>query len=212
MDINKPVIIVCSGPSARRIAKLKTCYVCAVNLCSLVCDYTDFWVVNDANFLRYFDTEKLKSIQNLIIPEYPHSVLPNSCGPSKKFPYAKVTEKIPSHIQIHPFELKKSIKSSGESAVKWLIDKGFKNLISIGMDAGGGRHSLIPGMVANSKAEIITTAGSSQRYKQANEACIKRVLAAGVNLTKLIIKDKNTIVNDDLIRQINFNNIQEFSI
>lgn len=212
MNTSKPVVILCSGPSARKISKLDSAYVCTVNLCSIYAEHTDFWVINDANFLHYFSEFKLATISNLILPEYPHSVLPNSYAPSKDFPYTKVIEHLPSSLSIHTFDLKKiRVSTSGESALWWLIDKGFKNFILLGMDSSGGRHKDIPGMVADSKGIITQEHSSPKRYKTAFDNTISKILNKSGNACKLIIPESR-IVDDNLIQSIQFNGYSEVKL
>tara|TARA_B100001094_G_scaffold331707_1_gene400994 strand:+ start:4552 stop:5190 length:639 start_codon:yes stop_codon:yes gene_type:complete len=209
MDTSKPVVILCSGPSARKISKLESAYVCTVNLCSVYADHTDFWVVNDANFLHYFPESKLKTISNLILPEYPHSVLPESYSPSNDFHYTKVVEHLPKSLSIHTFNLKKiGASSSGESAVLWLIHKGFKNFILLGMDPSGGRHEDIPGMIANSKRIVTKNCSTPQRYKEAFDVVVKKISKNSINACRLIIPEGG-IVDDNLIQSIEFNGYSE---
>lgn len=209
MDINKPVVILCSGPSARKISKLESAYVCTVNLCSVYADHTDFWVVNDANFLHYFSESKLKTISSLILPEYPNSVLPDTHKSSSDFPYTKVIQHLPSSLSIHTFNLKKiNTCTSGETAIWWLQSQGFKNFILLGMDPDGGRHKEIPGMIANSERIVTQDCDKPKRYKNAFDRMKKAILQNSCNACKLLIPE-STKVDDKLIQNIQFDGFKE---
>jgi len=212
MDTSKPVVVLCSGPSARKISKLSSAYVCTVNLCSIYAERTDFWVINDANFLKYFSESKLKTISNLILPEYPHSVLPDDYKPSKDFPYTKVIQHLPSSLSIHTFDLKKiKTGTSGGSALWWLRNQGFKNFILLGMDPSGGRHKEIPGMMANSKAIVTQQCSKPERYKKHFNNEIAKILKNSCNACRLLIPEE-AIVDDELVQSIQFNGYTEVQL
>ncbi len=216
-NTDKPVIILGSGPTARKIPKSDEYYICTVMLGSFLCEETDFWVLNDAHVLHDFSDSKLKTSKNLAIPEYPHSVVKGSSWPTEDIPSKKVVTHLTKYMDIHNFNIQ-TVKrfninynknlpffettSSGESAIKWLHYKGFKKIITLGLDKEGGRHSNIPGRLAtgfNRPDKLTQECGPPERYNK----CHNRVVDFTNNTPNFkVIRLISPEVNDEIIKSL----------
>ena len=108
-DKDKFVVIVCAGPTARRVQKSDQYYTCGVNVTPLLIEETDFWVLNDGCYLNDLSSKYygdfLDSVKNLAIPQYPHTVNGLNYEPNAARNYMYVTRQLPKHIKIHPFKI-----------------------------------------------------------------------------------------------------------
>ena len=218
-DCDKPVIVMGSGPTARNIYRSNLYYTCTVMLASFMCEETDFWVLNDAHVLNDFNHSKLKTIKNLAIPEWPHSVRPNTSWPSSDHHSNKLTSHLKKYMSIHNFNIQTAKKfklnydkklpffnttSSGESAIKWLHHKGFNKIITLGLDKEGGRHPDIPGRLStgHKTPNVLTQkCGPAERYLK----CHKRVVEFASNTKDLkIIRLITSEVNEKIIKDLNW--------
>ena len=218
-NLDKPVILIGSGPTAKKIPKSNQYYVSSVALSSFLCEETDFWINNDAHMLNDFSDSKLKTIKNLAIPEYPHSVVKGSSWPNKDIPFTKVVTHLTKYMDIHNFNIQ-TVKrfnidhdinlpffettSAGESAIKWLYYKGFKKIITVGLDKEGGRHPNIPGRLSNghNNPNLTSECGPSERYAK----CHNRVVNFANNTSDLkIIRLITSKINDEIIQSLNWN-------
>ena len=104
--------------------------------------------------------------------------------------------------------------SSGESAIKWLHHKGFKKVITLGLDKEGGRHSNIPGRLStgyNRPNKLTQECGPPERYNK----CQNRVVNFTNNTPNFkIIRLITPQVNDNIIKNLNwdFNNHTEIKV
>lgn len=155
-DKDKFVILVSAGPTARNVKESSQYYSCGVNVTPKFIEKTNFWVVNDGCYFQDLSSEKLETIENLALPEFPHTVNGVNFQPHPELNYEKATKKLPNNIKIHPFNIQSckkfnmpydpsivyfDVKSSNESAVKWLMHLGFRKFISLGQDPEGEYHS-----------------------------------------------------------------------
>ena len=216
-NVDKPVILLGSGPTARKIPKSDQYYVCTVMLGSLLCEETDFWVLNDAHVLHDLPESKLATIKNLALPEYPHSVLPNSSWPSSNFPSKKLTTHLTKYMEIHNFNIQTAkvwnlnynknlpffeTTSSGESALKWLHYMGFKKIITVGLDKEGGRHKEVPGRFSTgyNRPNVLTQeCGPPERYNKCHDRVVNFTnTTTDFKVTRLITPE----INDNIIGTI----------
>lgn len=154
-DRDKFVVMVSAGPTARPVKQSDRYYTCGVNVTPKLIEKTNFWVVNDACYFQDFSEEELRTIENLALPEFPHSVNGIDMRPHPAANYKKVTADIARFMDVHPFNIHTSrsfnlpydesivyfeTRSSNESALRWLIHCGFTKFISIGQDPEGDYH------------------------------------------------------------------------
>ena len=199
-DINKPLIILASGPSARKIKSSNNYHIACVNLSSTLVDVTDFWIMNDANCLNEFSKEKLSTIKNVCLPEYPHSVLSGTYKPHLDYDYKKVTNHLPKHINVIPFSIftmpniDKSlpnffVNSTGESAIQFFNYHGFKKIVMIGFDSTGGRSKNIPSKLvgASEKGIFSEHCESPERYLQSWNSIVSYASKNNIQIAKIEI-------------------------
>ena len=154
-DKEKFVVLVSAGPSARHVQTSEKYYTAGVNVTPHFLEKTDFWIVNDACYFSDLSVEKLKTIRNLALPEFPHTVNGVNYQPQASRNYKTVTSHLPDNILVNAFNIhtcKKfnlpynpelpyfEVKSSNESAIKYLMHLGFRKFISLGQDPGGDYH------------------------------------------------------------------------
>jgi hypothetical protein len=154
-DKEKFVVLVSAGPSARHVEYSENYYTAGVNVTPNFLETTNFWVVNDGCYFNDFSREKLSTIENLALPEFPHTVNGINYQPDRNLNYKKVTAHLPENINLIPFNIHTSrkfqlpadpqlpyfeVKSSNESAVRILLHLGFRKFISLGQDPGGNYH------------------------------------------------------------------------
>ena len=154
-DRDKFVVMVSAGPTARQVKQSDSYYTCGVNVTPKLIEKTNFWVVNDACYFQDFSEKELRAIENLALPEFPHSVNGIDMRPHPAADYKKVTAGFSGLMSVHPFNIHTSrkfnlpydesivyieTKSSNESALRWLIHCGFTKFISIGQDPEGDYH------------------------------------------------------------------------
>jgi len=154
-DKDKFVVLVCAGPSARFVKKADEYYTAGVNVTPNLIEETDFWVVNDGCYFIDISDEKLLKINNLALPQFPHTVNGANYMPNEKLDYLALTKNMPSNVKIHPFNIHTApkfnmpfdtslpyfeVKSSSESCFRWLLHNGFTKFITLGHDPSGGYH------------------------------------------------------------------------
>ena len=154
-DKEKFVVLVSAGPSARHVQYSENYYTAGVNITPHFLERTDFWVLNDACYFNDLSAEKLKTIRNLALPEFPHTANGISYQPTANLNYKVVTSKLPGNIAVNAFNIQSckkfnlpydpklpyfDVKSSNESAIKYLLHLGFTKFISLGQDPGGDYH------------------------------------------------------------------------
>jgi len=155
-DKDKPVVLVCAGPSARYVEGSDNYYTAGVNVTPNLIEKTDFWLLNDACYLSDLRSETYDSITNLVIPEFPHTVNGTNYEPQINYNYATLARMhVPSWINLFPFNIQSAarfnlpynkkypffnVKSSSEVAFKWLAHQGFRKFITLGHDPDGGYH------------------------------------------------------------------------
>jgi hypothetical protein len=142
-DRNKPVIIVGKGPSARYIPSSDKYYVCCLNTSGRLTDKIDFQFLGDyyvykqmCNIDGYFD-----KMENIIYP-----VEFNLENPQKKMSKDLINLDVKKHLNqfeytfdFHNYPETEEVRmytviSSGEVALAWLLDEGFKTFYTVGID------------------------------------------------------------------------------
>ena len=154
-DRNKFVVLVSAGPTARHVKESSEYYTSGVNVSPKLIEKTNFWVVNDACYFHDLPIEKLETIENLALPEFPHTVNGTNFHPHPQLNYKRITAGLPKNINVSPFNIQSckkfdlpynpdivyfDVRSSNESAVKWLMHLGFRKFISLGQDPDGEYH------------------------------------------------------------------------
>tara|TARA_R100000008_G_C3575011_1_gene164647 strand:- start:733 stop:1467 length:735 start_codon:yes stop_codon:yes gene_type:complete len=202
-DKNKFVVIVCAGPTARRVQKSDQYYTCGVNVTPLLIEETDFWVCNDGCYLDDLNADTLKNIKNLAIPQYPHTVNGENYQPDAVRDYIYVTRQLPKHIKVHPFNIQSAarfglladpdyplfeVKSSSEAALKWLLHVGFTKFISVGHDPAGGYHpKMWSRPTRGGGAEIVSDPIDNPRYRNVHERMRKVIDDSGCTFIRFVL-------------------------
>ena len=184
-DRNKFVVIVSAGPSARKVKQSSLYYTCGVNVTPKLIEKTNFWVVNDACYFQDFTQEELHRIENLALPQFPHTVNGTDMRPPTHLDYQVITQDLPNHIAVHPFNIHTSRKcllpydpeiiyfetrSSNESALRWLVHQGFTKFISLGQDPEGKLHNTMYSRPTRFGGhESIDKPLDNNRYKQVQQ-------------------------------------------
>ncbi len=140
---NRTIVLIGKGPSCRYIKANETIYTCCLNTSGRLTNRIDFQFLGDLYIYEqilkipnYFD-----KIKNLIIP-----LRFNLENKGDTLAYDLIKDTLPEHINVynftfnfHPYpeteEVRKySVISSGETAVAWLLDEGFINFKTTGID------------------------------------------------------------------------------
>jgi len=184
-DKDKFVVLVSAGPTARKVKHSDNYYTCGVNVTPKLIEKTNFWVVNDACYFQDFTNQELENIENLALPEFPHSVNGVDMRPHPQLNYKVVTENLNKFVEVHPFNIHTSRKfnlpydpsiiyfetrSSNESALRWLIHCGFTKFISIGQDPEGSYHPKMHSRPTREGGHVaIHEPLDNDRYKQVQD-------------------------------------------
>jgi len=143
MNTDKIVLIAGKGPSLRYVRRGESYEVAALNTASEFCEHIDYLFIND---FREFDRQDMKvwdRVKNLIIPTYPHGV---GFIPQANMSHHIITDLLPAHIVVHLHELETApvkdksidrfgpVATVGETAVAWLLVRGFRKFLSVGLD------------------------------------------------------------------------------
>jgi hypothetical protein len=142
-DRSKEIVLIGKGPSCRYIRSNNSMYTCCLNTSGRMTDRIDFQFIGDLyiykQFLKipkYFD-----KISNIIIP-----LRFNLENKGEILAYELIKDTLPEHINVysftfnfHPYPETENVRmysviSSGETAVAWLLDEGFKNFKTTGID------------------------------------------------------------------------------
>ena len=142
-DRSKPVIIIGKGPSARYVPSSDKYYTCCLNTSGRLTNKIDFQFLGDYYVYKqmcdidgYFD-----KMQNFIYP-----VEFNLENPQRKMSKDLIDHDIKKHLNqfeytfnFHSYPETEDIRmytviSSGELALAWLLDEGFKTFYTVGID------------------------------------------------------------------------------
>lgn len=142
-DRSKDIVLIGKGPTCRQVRADESMYTCCLNTSGRMTDRIDFQFLGDyyiyEQFLKipnYFD-----KISNLIIP-----VKFNLENKNDALAIDLIKDTLPEHINVfnftfdfHPFPETEDVRmysvvSSGETAVAWLLDEGFLNFKTTGID------------------------------------------------------------------------------
>jgi hypothetical protein len=215
-DRNKFVVLVSAGPTARRVKYSNNYYTCGVNVTPKLIEKTNFWVVNDACYFQDFSEEELQAIENLALPEFPHSVNGIDMKPQPQMNYKKVTENLSQFMNVHPFNIHTSRKfnlpydpsiiyfetrSSNESALRWLVHCGFTKFISIGQDPEGCYHPKMHSRPTRQGGHIaIHEPLDNNRYKEVQNRMKAVITENDCLMIRCILPMENTF--DDSVWEI----------
>lgn len=137
------IILIGKGPTARFIKTNERIYTCCLNSSGRLTDRIDFQFVGDlfvyekmTQIPNYFD-----KVRNLIIP-----LRFNLENKGNTLAMDLIKDTLPNHIKVynftfnfHPYPETEDVRmysviSSGETAVAWLLDEGFINFKTVGID------------------------------------------------------------------------------
>ena len=143
-DRNKPVLIVGKGPSARFVESNEDYYVACLNQSGRICEKIDFQFVGDQKPFEDMMSDYVDRVDNLIFPTKFNQQ--NTLGEKSMI---HVDNVLPKNVQrygytfcgptvwdCHDIEnvMKVSVLCTGEVAFFWLLQQGFRNFKSIGID------------------------------------------------------------------------------
>ena len=217
-DRDKFVVLVCAGPSARNVDYSKNYYTAGVNVTPALIEQTDFWIMNDACYLSDFPSEKYRSIKNLALPEFPHTVNGVNYEPQINYNYLSVTRvSIPETVNIFPFNIQSAkrfnlpynknypffeVKSSSEVSFKWLIYKGFKKFITLGHDPDGGyHHDQYSKPTRSGGREVVNDPIDNERYMEVHQRMRAAIQDSGATWLRILLPPE-TSFNTDLLEKI----------
>ena len=142
-DRNKNIVLIGKGPSCRFIKNSNEIYTCCLNSSGRFTDRVDFQFIGD--YFIYKQMLKIpgyfEKVSNLIIP-----LRFNLGNMGDKTSIELIEDTLPKDINVFFFTFNfhnfpetddvrmYSVISSGETAVAWLLDEGFKNFITTGID------------------------------------------------------------------------------
>ena len=142
-DIRKDIVLIGKGPTARYIKADNKSYTCCLNTSGRLTDRIDFQFLGD-----YFIYEQILKIPNYL-DKVVNLIIPlkfNLENKGNALSYDLIKETIPEHVRVynytfnfHPFPETEDVRmysviSSGETAVAWLLDEGFRNFKTTGID------------------------------------------------------------------------------
>ena len=228
---DKFVILVSAGPTAREVRYSDKYYTCGVNVTPKLIERTNFWVVNDACYFQDFCEKELRSIDNLALPEFPHSVNGVNMHPSAQFNYEIVTKQLKPFMNIHPFNIHTSrkfnlpfdpeivyfeTKSSNESALRWLIHHGFTKFVSLGQDPDGNYHHKMHSRPTKSGGHVaIAEPLDNNRYRQVRDRMKAIIEETNCLLVRCVLPSGhmfNEAVWDRIERMKNENGYKELEV
>jgi len=142
-DRNKPVIIIGKGPSARFVPSSENYYTCCLNQSGRMTNKVDFQFLGDHQVYKSMIKipKYFSKVTNMILP-----VEFNQDNPEKKRSLELINPAHISHMNVyehsfhfHPYPETDDVRvytviSSGETAVAWLLDEGFKTFYTVGID------------------------------------------------------------------------------
>lgn len=153
MESPRTVLIVGKGPTAQEVKRDDPRIICALNGACRLCGRIDWLFLNDVSAIKEITESCIGVTENLVVPSelhldtrgrrtLPFDQLPNwlvedPCLFIYQLPSAKKKrEDIPDFGQI---------LSVGETAIAWMLEEGFRNFETIGIDPEGGYHDIFAG-------------------------------------------------------------------
>ena len=142
-DRNKTVVVLAKGANAFFIPSSEDYYVACLNSSGRLAEKIDFQFFNDG--LSYRSVSKyVTGFQNLIVP--PRFVDVRGYKSSDEFVHKECGEWVCESRYYLGQKGDKAdmpdVRSTGESAIFWLLEQGFRTFILCGMDPGGGYHKI----------------------------------------------------------------------
>ena len=142
-DRSKPIVIIGKGPSARFVPSTEEYYTCCLNQSGRMTDKIDIQVLGDHQVYKsmMLIPDYFQKIDNLLLP-----VEFNQDNPDKKKSLELISPDHIAHMNVyehsfhfHPYPETEDVRvytviSSGETAIAWLLDEGFKTFYTVGID------------------------------------------------------------------------------
>lgn len=142
-DRTKEIVMIGKGPTCRYVKTNEQMYTCCLNTSGRMTDRIDFQFLGDYYIYKQFleIPDYFKKVKNLIIP-----VRFNLENEGNKLALDLIKDTLPAHINVfnytfdfHPYPETEEIRmysvvSSGETATAWLLDEGFLNFKTTGID------------------------------------------------------------------------------
>lgn len=142
-DRDKEIVLIGKGPTCRQVKSNDNMYTCCLNTSGRMTDKIDFQFLGDYYIYEQFlkIPNYFEKVSNLIIP-----VKFNLENKNDALAIDLIKDTLPPHINVfnytfdfHSFPETEEIRmysvvSSGETAVAWLLDEGFLNFKTTGID------------------------------------------------------------------------------
>ena len=224
-DKDKFVILLCAGPTARKIKASEEYYTAGVNVTPKLIEKTNFWVINDACYLKDIFPEKRHHIENVVMPQFPHTVNGVNFRPSAENDYLSVTKGIvPKSVKVLPYNIQSArnfnlpydqsfpffeIKSSSEAAFRWLTFHGFRNFITLGHDPAGGYHTSQHSRPTRSGGhEAVKVPIDNDRYQEVHDRMRKVIHETNSKWIRVVLPPEQTFQEQVLksVRDTVYNN------
>ncbi len=142
-DRKKPVVLIGKGPSARYVRSSEKHYTCCLNSSGRMTDIINFQFLGDHQVFKQFliCDGYLDKIENFIFP-----VEFNQDNPGRKLSTELIGGRLPKKIKKHQYTFNfhrypetddvrmYTVISTGELALAWLLDEGFREFYTVGVD------------------------------------------------------------------------------
>ena len=145
----KKALVVGKGPSIQEIPDWKDHTIVVLNEATIYCTHVDFLFVADIETLDNISLDEMRKVDTLVVPAHPwvdHKQYPDlthldllarASGVGKFIVYEGRLE----NPDIEPFSWLPRIDdavSTGDTAIAWLLNQGYKEFVFSGLDPSGG--------------------------------------------------------------------------
>ena len=199
MNTDNTVLIVGKGPSLRHVKRGESYEVAALNTASEFCEHIDYLFIND--FIAY--DRQIEGIwdrvDNLILPTFPHG---DDCKPDINKDFTWISKRTPHNVNLWLHELQSApiknpkdenfgpVATVGETAVAWLLKRGFRKFVSVGLD---------PDICAYHKT-FIAKGEKPASYMDSWHGIERRLKEKGATIKRLAIPE-DVNIDDDTIKE-----------
>ena len=169
-DRSKKIIVMGKGPTAREVARNDDeYYIAAANSAGRLAEHVHFQFAGDGGYCLDALKAYPDKIENLVVPtEF------NLENPQRLRSLDFLGDAIPDGVDVfeYIFEFHRqkypptdtqrcyNVVSTGEVAIKWLVDEGFREFETVGMEVKSGDRARHPLFVNNGEARILPTGGT----------------------------------------------------
>lgn len=147
---NNTVLILGKGPSAQMVAKDDPRMICALNGAARLCGRVDWLFLNDVTAIEEITESCVGVTRNLVVPSELHE---DTAGKRTR-PFDLLPDWLVERPSLHIYQLPTAKKrrdgipdfgeilSVGETAVAWMLYRGYREFETAGIDAAGGYHEV----------------------------------------------------------------------